>query len=128
MISRRTALATLASLALAPIVSAQAQTYPDKPIRLIVPFPPGGPTDFMARLIARHLSANLGQIVVENRPGAGGTLAAKAVASAEPDGYTLLYGSSATLGIAPALYKNADYDPVRASHRSRSCRACRSCW
>jgi tripartite-type tricarboxylate transporter receptor subunit TctC len=114
MISRRTTLATLASLALAPIVSASAQSFPDKPIRLIVPFPPGGPTDFMARLIAQHLSANLGQIVVENRPGAGGTLAAKVVASAEPDGYTLLYGSSATLGIAPALYKNADYDPVRS--------------
>jgi tripartite-type tricarboxylate transporter receptor subunit TctC len=113
MIRTRLALAPLVVLALA-IGPASAQTYPDKPIRLIVPFPPGGPTDFMARLIAQYLSAHLGQIVIDNRPGAGGTIATKAVASAEPDGYTLLYGSSATLGIAPALYRNADYDPVRS--------------
>lgn len=120
MISRRTALCTVAALAcrLRPVGSAAAQeaaqTYPDKPIRLVVPFPPGGPTDFMARLIAQYLSAHLGQVIVDNRPGAGGTIAAKAVAGAEPDGYTLLYGSSATLGIAPALYRNADYDPIRS--------------
>jgi tripartite-type tricarboxylate transporter receptor subunit TctC len=116
MMSKRTAFASFVALALSLVfvAAALAQSYPDKPIRLVVPFPPGGPTDFMARLIAQHLSANLGQIVVDNRPGAGGTIAAKAVASAEPDGYTLLYGSSATLGIAPALYKNADYDPVRS--------------
>ncbi len=89
-----------------------SQTYPDRPIKLIVPFPPGGPTDYVARIVGQHMSAKLAQVVIENRPGAGGTLAAKAVASAEPDGYMLLYGSSATLGIAPALYKNADYDPV----------------
>src|SRR5258705_1852116 len=97
---------------------AAAQAYPDKPIKLIVPFPPGGPTDYVARLVAQLVSANLGpslgQMVIDNRAGAGGTIAAKAVASAEPDGYTLLYGSSATLGIAPALYRNADYDPVKS--------------
>ena len=91
-----------------------AQSYPDRPIRLIVPFPPGGPTDYVARLVAQHVSANLGQIVLDNRPGAGGTIASKAVANADPDGYTLLYGSSATLGIAPVLYKNVEYDPIKS--------------
>ena len=91
---------------------AGAQSYPERPIRLVVPFPPGGPTDYVARLIGQYLSAHLGQVVLDNRPGAGGTLASKAVAGAEADGYTLLYGSSATLGIAPALYPNVDYDPV----------------
>ena len=67
-----------------------APAYPDRPIRLIVPFPPGGPTDFMARLIAQHVSGNVGQVIIDNRPGAGGTIATKAVASADPDGYTLL--------------------------------------
>ena len=79
-----------------------------------MPFPPGGPTDYVARLVAQHVSANLGQVVLDNRPGAGGTIASKAVANAEPDGYTLLYGSSATLGIAPALYKNVEYDPIKS--------------
>jgi tripartite-type tricarboxylate transporter receptor subunit TctC len=116
MISNRMTRATILALGLAfaTIASAGAQTYPDKPIRLVVPFPPGGPTDFMARLIAQHVSTTLGQVIIDNRPGAGGTIAAKAVAGAEPDGYTLLYGSSATLGIAPALYKTADYDPVKS--------------
>jgi tripartite-type tricarboxylate transporter receptor subunit TctC len=68
----------------------------------------------VARLVAQHVSANLGQVVLDNRPGAGGTIASKAVANAEPDGYTLLYGSSATLGIAPALYKNVEYDPIKS--------------
>ena len=94
--------------------AANAQTYPDRPIKLIVPFPPGGPTDYVARLVAQNVSVSLGQVVIDNRAGAGGTIAAKAVAIAEPDGYTLLYGSSATLGIAPALYKTVDYDPVRS--------------
>jgi tripartite-type tricarboxylate transporter receptor subunit TctC len=101
--------------ALATIAApAAAQTYPDRPIRMVVPFPPGGPTDFMARLIGQHLATSLGQIVLDNRPGAGGTIAAKMVAAADPDGYTLLYGSSATLGIAPALYKNVEYDPIKS--------------
>ena len=79
-----------------------------------MPFPPGGPTDYVARLVAQHASASLGQVVIDNRAGAGGTIAAKAVAGADPDGYTLLYGSSATLGIAPALYKDVDYDPIKS--------------
>ena len=125
MITRRSVLSSLAGFALfAPIFSlilapalttrAVAQTYPDKPIKLIVPFPAGGPTDFMARLISQYLSTHLGQVIVENRPGAGGTIAAKSVASEKPDGYTLLYGSSGTLGIGPALYRNAEYDPVKS--------------
>jgi tripartite-type tricarboxylate transporter receptor subunit TctC len=113
VISKRTFLCAIAS-ALCAMGPAAAQSYPDRPIRLIVPFPPGGPTDYVARLIGQYLSAHLGQVVLDNRPGAGGTLATKAVASAEADGYTLLYGSSATLGIAPALYRNVDYDPVKS--------------
>ena len=116
MAGQRLVLAAIAALALAAAAPspATAQSYPDKPIRLIVPFPPGGPTDFMARLVGAHLAMSVGQVILDNRPGAGGTIAAKAVAAADPDGYTLLYGSSATLGIAPALYKNADYDAVKS--------------
>jgi tripartite-type tricarboxylate transporter receptor subunit TctC len=114
MISRRMFLSGVVAAGLPAICPAAAQSYPDKPIKLIVPFPPGGPTDYVARLAAQLVSASLGQMVIDNRAGAGGTIAAKAVASADPDGYTLLYGSSATLGIAPALYKNADYDPVKS--------------
>jgi tripartite-type tricarboxylate transporter receptor subunit TctC len=113
MLGRKILLLAALSFAL-PAAPAIAQSYPDKPIRLIVPFPPGGPTDFMARLIAQHLSATVGQAIIDNRAGAGGTIASKAVANAEADGYTLLYGSSATLGIAPALYKNVDYDPTKS--------------
>jgi tripartite-type tricarboxylate transporter receptor subunit TctC len=113
MISKREFLTGAASaglvLAGAP---ASAQTYPERPIRLIVPFPPGGPMDIMARLVAQNLHAALGQpVVVENRAGAGGALGSKAAATAEPDGYTLLWGSSGTLSILPALNKSLDYDP-----------------
>jgi tripartite-type tricarboxylate transporter receptor subunit TctC len=93
-------------------LSAMAQPYPNRPIRLIVPFPPGGPADVMGRLIAQPLSTSLGQVVVENRPGAGSTLGAKSVAIAEPDGYTVLLCSAASLAIGPALYGNAGYDPI----------------
>jgi tripartite-type tricarboxylate transporter receptor subunit TctC len=86
--------------------------YPDHPIRLIVPFPPGGPTDVMGRLISQSLSGTLGQpVYVDNRPGAGSTLGGKAAASADPDGYTLLLGSAATLAIGPALYPDTGFDP-----------------
>jgi tripartite-type tricarboxylate transporter receptor subunit TctC len=112
VVGKRMLLTAIAAVGLTAL--AAAQSYPERPIRLIVPFPPGGPTDFMARLIAQHLSANVGQVIIDNRPGAGGTIAAKVVANADPDGYTLLFGSSATLGIAPALYKNVDYDPIKS--------------
>lgn len=86
-------------------------TYPNKPIKLIVPFPPGGLIDNVARLIAPTLSTELGQaIVVENKPGAGGNLGAAEVAKANPDGYTLLMASP-PLSISPALYKNLPYNP-----------------
>ena len=94
-------------------VPVQAQSYPNRPIKLIVAVLPGGPMDVMGRLIAQHLSSTIGQqVVVENRAGAGTTLGAKAVASADPDGYTLLLGNAATLAIGPTLYKNAGYDPL----------------
>lgn len=93
-------------------IHGQAQTsYPNKPIKLIVPFPPGGLIDNVARLITPALSAELGQtIVVENKPGAGGNLGAAEVAKATPDGYTLLMASP-PLSISPALYKNLPYNP-----------------
>src|SRR5215218_8899641 len=110
---RRLALGVLLGSAL-PIGAAHAQSYPNRPIRLLVPFPPGGPLDVMARLIAQQLSTRVGQVIVDNRPGAGATLAGKAVATTEPDGYTLLMGSSGSLAIGPALYGNAGYDPVKS--------------
>ena len=88
--------------------------YPDKPIRLIVPFPAGGATDFMARSLAQKLSERLGQpIVVDNRGGAGGTIGAEAVASAPPDGYTLLFSTMGVLAINPSLYEKLRYDPLK---------------
>jgi len=91
-----------------------AQTYPSKPIRLIVPNAPGGGTDTMARLIAEKASPGLGQqIVVENRGGAGGRIAAELVARSPKDGYTLLLGSAATLITGPALDVDRKYDPVK---------------
>lgn len=94
--------------------SAQAQEkYPTRPIRLLVPFPAGGPVDVMGRLIGQKLSSTLGQqVIIENRPGAGSTLAARAPASADADGYTLLVASAASLAIGPALYNNIGYDPA----------------
>src|SRR3954466_15169862 len=94
---------------------AAAQGYPSKPIHLIVPFPPGGPTDIVGRLVGQKLSEGLRQpVVVDNRPGAGGTVGSTAAAKAPPDGYTLLYGSTSTLAIAPALYRDLAYDPKTA--------------
>jgi tripartite-type tricarboxylate transporter receptor subunit TctC len=89
------------------------QKYPDRPIRMIVPFPPGGPIDTMARVVAEELSTRLGQVVVENRAGGGSTIGTKYVAAADPDGYTLLFGSSGSLAVAPALYSSLGIDPLR---------------
>jgi tripartite-type tricarboxylate transporter receptor subunit TctC len=94
---------------------ASAQTYPVRPIRMVVGFSPGGPADVMARLIGQRMAVTLGQpIVVENRAGAGGTVAARVVAESEPDGYTLLLGNTSTLVISPLMYKNVGYDPLKA--------------
>ena len=113
MPSRRLLLTFIATaFSILPIVAAQAQSYPNRPIKLIAPFPAGGPTDVMARLVAQRLSTTVGQVIVENRPGAGGTIAGKAVATAEPDGYTIMLASSAALAIGPALYSNVGYDPL----------------
>jgi tripartite-type tricarboxylate transporter receptor subunit TctC len=91
---------------------AAAQDYPNRPITLIVPFPPGGSTTIVARIIADKLSEALGQqIVVDNRAGAGGTIATRAVSKTTPDGYTILLGYTGTLAIGPTLYPGAGYDP-----------------
>ena len=91
---------------------AQAQTWPARTITIVVPFPPGGGVDALARLAAEKLTGALKQtVVVENRVGAGGTVGTRAVAKAEPDGYTLLLGHTGTISINPTLYANAGYDP-----------------
>jgi tripartite-type tricarboxylate transporter receptor subunit TctC len=91
---------------------AQAQTFPNRPITLVIPFVPGGSTSIVGRVIADKMSQLLGEsIVVDNRPGAGGTVGTKVVAKSNPDGYTLLLGYTGTLAIEPSLYKNAGYDP-----------------
>jgi tripartite-type tricarboxylate transporter receptor subunit TctC len=117
MATRRSVLTSLAgvgsALALPAIARAQDK-YPNKPIKIIVPFPPGGPTDTIARLTAQDLSTRIGQVVVENRPGAGSTMATKDVAAADPDGYTLLFGTSGSLAVAPALYSSLKLDPQKA--------------
>lgn len=92
-----------------------AQTYPTRPIKVVVPFPPGGPTDGMARIISERLGAVLGQpIVVENRGGAGGSIGGKFVAEAPPDGYTVLMTPGGALTTGPAVNPNIGYDPVKA--------------
>jgi tripartite-type tricarboxylate transporter receptor subunit TctC len=94
--------------------AAMAQGYPNKPIRIIVPFAPGGNVDITARLVAPGLSEALGQpVVVENKPGAGGTIGADQVAKSPPDGYTLLMGSNSTFSVAPSLYPKNPYDPLK---------------
>lgn len=98
---------------IAVLGSAHAEPFPTRTIRLIVPYPPGGALDVMGRLVAQSLSGTIGQqVIVDNRPGAGSTLAGRDVARAEPDGYTLLLGSAATLAIGPALFKDIGYDPA----------------
>ncbi len=93
---------------------ARAAEYPDRPIRLVVPFPPGGPTDVVGRIVAAQVSEVLGQtVVVENKAGAGGNVGTAVVASAKPDGYTLELGTAATHGINISLYQHLEYDPVK---------------
>ena len=105
----------LLALSLLSATPALAQTYPTKPVKIIVPFPPGGPTDIVGRFVAGKLSEALGQaFVVENRAGAGGTIGSETVAQAPADGYTLLYGSTSTLAMAPSLYRKLAYDPRKS--------------
>jgi tripartite-type tricarboxylate transporter receptor subunit TctC len=104
MATRRRVLTAIAGAALPWAMGGSLraqQNYPNRPIKLIVPFPPGGPIDTMARLVGEQLSASVGQVVVENRPGGGSTIGTKFAAAADPDGYTLLFGSSGSLAVAP---------------------------
>jgi tripartite-type tricarboxylate transporter receptor subunit TctC len=102
----------LAGALLGPLAPAFAQDYPTRAITLIVPYTAGGGNDAMARIVAQRMSVTLGQsIVIENRGGAGGSIATRQVAKAEPDGYTLGLGGTGTLAIDPTLYPNAGYDP-----------------
>lgn len=112
----RTLLAVAAALAalFVPGHSASAADYPTRPVTLVLGFAPGGPSDVLARLVTRKMEQILGQpVVIDNRPGASGAVAAQAVARAAPDGYTLLLGNSSILSINPQLYPNVGYDPVK---------------
>jgi len=102
------------ALAISMASAVEAQSFPEKPIKLVVPFPAGGATDTTARLVAQRLQLGLGQsVIIENQGGAGGSIATKQVAVARPDGYTLMMGSLSTFGTHPVLYK-LDYDPMKA--------------
>ncbi|MBV8032720.1 MAG: tripartite tricarboxylate transporter substrate binding protein [Betaproteobacteria bacterium] len=102
-----------ASVALAPPGRAQ-ENYPSRPLRLIVPFAPGGSTDIFARLVGERLAAALGQpVLIDNRAGAGGNIGAEAVARAAPDGYTLLMATTGVMAINPFLYRTLSYDPAK---------------
>ncbi len=103
---------TLAAATLAPLATASAQDYPTRSITLVVPYAAGGGNDVMARTVAEKMSKTLGQnVVVENRAGAGGSIATRQVARAAPDGYTLVLGGTGTLAVNPSLYSNVGYDP-----------------
>ena len=114
MIARRILVAALCTVAALHAATAMAQTWPTKPIRLMVPFPPGGSTDIVARIVAQKLGERLGQsIVIENRGGAGGTLGTTTVAKSAPDGYNLGIASTSTHVVAPGVYARLEYDPVK---------------
>jgi tripartite-type tricarboxylate transporter receptor subunit TctC len=113
MITRRGVL----SAAVAAIAASAARgegAYPDKLIKMYVPAPAGGQTDVLARLLAQKIQTAVGQnVIIDNRPGAGGALGARALAAAEPDGYSLFYGNTSTLAVIPAVSRNPGYDPVK---------------
>ena len=112
---RKTLLCLFAGLALCWGLPAYAQTYPNKPIRMIVPFPAGGAADLAARTVMQALSQGLGQpVIIDNRGGADGAIAGNAVISAAPDGYTILFATTTGLNAAPTLRKQPPYDPVTA--------------
>lgn len=123
---RRAVLGTLcasaALFAAAPFSSFAQEAYPNKTITLIVPFATGGGTDGTARVLATALSLSIGKpVVVENRPAAGGVASTAGVANSKPDGYTLLWANTTTMGVAPYLYENVGYDPVKSfQHISRA--------
>jgi tripartite-type tricarboxylate transporter receptor subunit TctC len=107
--------AALVLTAMLPFTSTHADDYPDRPVKVIVPTPPGGPVDVIARIAANAVQTTLGKaFVVENRAGAGNTIGSKDAAEASPDGYTLLYSSASGLVIAPLLHPDAGYDPIKS--------------
>jgi tripartite-type tricarboxylate transporter receptor subunit TctC len=108
------AAAAFASAAFGTAHAATQDNYPNKPVRLVVPFTPGGSTDILARLVARQITDSFGQqCIIDNRPGAGGTIGMEIAARAAPDGYTLVMGHIGTLAVNPALYTKLSYDPVK---------------
>ena len=112
--TRRRVLATAAAVTLLPSSAVFAQTYPAKPVRWIVPYPPGGGSDFLARTVGAQMEKQLGQpLVIENRPGAATMIGAEAVARGTADGYTLLSGDNGTFVFNTALYKKVPYDPTK---------------
>ncbi|MDX3905227.1 MAG: tripartite tricarboxylate transporter substrate binding protein [Pigmentiphaga sp.] len=112
---RRICLGILATAIATFGAAPQAANFPEGPVTIVVPFPPGGPTDTTARLLGKTLARQLGQpVVVENRAGAGGTVGSAYVARAKPDGHTLLWASTSSLGVAPGLYRNLPYSPVKS--------------
>jgi tripartite-type tricarboxylate transporter receptor subunit TctC len=115
MLRREFLAATIAMLTIgAGLTPAAAQSYPSKPIKMVVPYTPGSPVDVLARVVTQHLSARLNQtIVVDNRPGAGTTIGTKAAAIADPDGYTLLIAATSFI-ISSSLYSKLDYDPIKS--------------
>ena len=107
-------LAIVAALLTGSSLAAHAQAWPDRPLRFIVPFPPGGSTDTVARAIAERLRERIGQpVAVDNKAGAGGTIGSGIAANAPPDGYTLLIGTSSTHAIAPGVFSKLPYEPTR---------------
>ncbi len=118
MTTRRAALAAMGTLLAAPALRAQPGANPGwnptRPVRLIVTYPPGGVNDIVGRIVAEPLGRELGQpVVVENRAGAGGNIGTQAAAQAEPDGHTLLFGTTALFGVNPILYATSGVDDVR---------------
>ena len=110
----RKSIAVAFAFLVASIVGAPAQNYPDRPIKVVVPYPAGGPTDTIARAVTQSVSGALGQsVVIENQSGAGGRIAMKQVANAAPDGYTLLMGGTNNNAVTPAVYKDLDFDAVK---------------
>jgi tripartite-type tricarboxylate transporter receptor subunit TctC len=115
-------------LAFAASTNVTAQSWPAKPVRVIVTFAPGGSSDIVARLVAIPLQAELGQsVIVDNKPGAGGTIGAAEAASAAPDGYTLLLSNSAPISISPAMQDEPRYDRSRRSPTSPTSARWRTC-
>lgn len=114
MFTRGVFLAVLAAVSFGALGQAEAQSFPNRLVKIVVPYPPGGPSDVAARLVAQPLSATLGQsVIIENLPGAGGRTGAKAVAQANADGYTLLLGGTNPNAIAPSIYANLTFEPIK---------------